>query len=87
MSGNILFLVCGPCEKANKPDFGAKVAGRLPRGYYEHLIPTKQLDNWFARHAKCGGRTNPDHFKLGYSYTLNHDQKELEAAVKLALVQ
>jgi hypothetical protein len=83
--GNILFLVCQPCEQANKADFGVKLAGRVKRGYYEHLVPTKQFDAWLGKHSKCGGRTNPDHFVLAHSYNRNHDQKDLEAAVKIAL--
>ena len=84
-NGNIIFLVCLPCEKANKPDFGVKLAGRLERGFYEHLVPQKQLDNWFAMHSKCGGRGNPDHYVLAHSYNRNHDQDKIKAVVKLAV--
>lgn len=85
--GNILFLVCRPCEQANKSDYGVKLAGRTQRGYYEHLVPIKQFDAWLMKHRQCGGRTNPDHFCLAMSFQANHDQSELEAAVKLAVVQ
>lgn len=86
MKGNIIFLVCDPCQKANEADFGAKIAGRTQRGYYATMIPGKQMNNWLAKHAKCGGRTNPDHFRLGYQQAQNADQSELEAAVKLAVI-
>ena len=87
MKGNVIFLVCDPCQKAGEQDFGAKIAGRTQRGYYAAMIPGKQLNNWLAKHAKCGGRTNPDHFRLGYNQVQNADQSELEAAVKLAVVR
>ena len=83
--GNILFLICRPCEQAKQPDFGVKLAGRTQRGYYSHLVPSKQLDNWLMQHRQCGGRTGPDHFQLGYLAPHNHDQSELAAAVKLAV--
>lgn len=85
--GNILFLVCKPCEMQKNTDFGVKIAGRTQRSYYEHMAPIAQFDAWLRKHAKCGGRTNPDHFQLGYLSAHNHDQNELEAAVKMALVQ
>ena len=85
--GNILFLVCTPCEKAGAKDFGVKLAGRTQRSWYEHMVPGKQLDAWFHKHSKCGGRCNPDHFVLAHSFTRNHDQDSLKAAVKLAMVQ
>lgn len=84
--GNILFLVCGPCRQKDEADFGVTIAGRTERGYYAAMVPEKQFNNWLSKHAKCGGRTNPDHFKLGYLSLQNHDQSELEAAVKLAVV-
>lgn len=86
-NGNVLFLVCKPCQEANAADFGVKLAGRSQRSYYQAMVPTKQLNNWLTQHAKCGGRTNPDHFNLGYLQPQNADQSELEAAVKLAFVQ
>lgn len=84
--GNILFLVCKPCEEAKSTDFGVKLAERSTRGWYEHLVPTKQLDAWLQIHSRCGGRTGPDHFCLAHLHPRNHDQDQLEAAVKLALV-
>ncbi len=86
-NGNILFLVCSPCEKANQADFGVKLAGRTQRSWYEHMVPPKQLDAWLQKHRNCGGRLNPDHFVLAHSYERNHDQEVLKAVVKLALVQ
>jgi hypothetical protein len=85
--GNILFLVCKPCEQANEKDFGVKLAGRTQISWYEHLVPTKQLDAWFQKHRKCGGRTDPDHFVLAHSYPRNHDQDVLKATVHQAVVQ
>lgn len=85
--GNLMILVCKPCQQAGEKDFGVKLAVRSRIGWYEHLVPSKQFDNWLAHHAKCGGRTNPDHFGLGYSFGLDHDQSALEASVKLAVVQ
>lgn len=85
--GNILFLICVPCEQTNEPDLGVKLCGRTHRGYYEHLVPTNQFDTWLMKHRACGGRTNPDHFKLALRFQPDHDQKSLETAVKLALVQ
>lgn len=85
--GNILFLICSPCEQASEQDFGIKLAGRTQRGYYEHMIPTKQFDTWLMQHRACGGRTGPDHFKLAMRFQPNHDQADLETAVKLALVE
>ncbi len=83
--GNILFLVCGPCQQKDEPDFGVKMAGRTQRGFYAAMVPEKQFTNWLQKHSKCGGRTHPDHFKLGYLSPQDHDQSELEAAVKLAV--
>ena len=82
----MLFLVCKPCEQAQQSDFGVKIAGRTHRGYYEHMAPSKQLDAWLMKHRACGGRTSPDHFQLGLLSPANHDQKDLETAVKLAVV-
>lgn len=86
-NGNVLFLVCKPCQEKGEADFGVKLAGRTHRGYYASMVPPKQFNNWLIQHAKCGSRTNPDHFNLGYLHTQNSDQSELEAAVKLAIVQ
>ena len=85
--GNLLYVVCQPCEKANETDFGIKLAVRSRIGWYEQMAPMKALNAWFAKHAKCGGRCNPDHFMLGHGFERNHDQSALEAAVKLAVVQ
>ena len=73
-AGNILFLVCSPCEKAKEKDFGVKIGGRTRIGWYEPIVPDGQLAKWFAKHSRCGGRANPDHFVLAHSYTRNHDQ-------------
>jgi hypothetical protein len=86
-NGNVLFLVCKPCQEAGESDFGVKIAGRTQRGYYGALVPPNQLNNWFSQHSKCAGRTHPDHFNLGYLQPQNADQSELEAAVHLAVVQ
>lgn len=86
-NGNVLFLVCKPCQEKGEADFGVKLAGRTQRSYYASMVPPKQFNNWLNQHAKCGGRTNPDHFHLGYLQTQNSDQSELEAAVKMAIVQ
>lgn len=83
--GNILFLVCQACEKANEPDFGVKLAGRTRIGYYDPMVPPKELAKWFMKHAKCGGRTNPDHYQLAHLLARNHDQESLKAAVHTAL--
>ena len=86
-NGNVLFLVCKPCQEKGEADFGVKLAGRTQRGYYAGLVPPKQFNNWLRQHAKCGGRTNPDHFNLGYLQAQNGDQSELEAAVKLVVAK
>lgn len=86
-NGNVIFLVCKPCQQAGEEDFGVKICGRTQRSYYAAMVPNKQLDNWLRQHSKCGGRTNPDHFHLGYLQAQNADQSELEAAVKLAIAQ
>lgn len=86
--GNILFLVCKPCEEAKEADFGVKLAGRTQIGWYEHLVPTKQFDAWLNKHRRCGGRGKPDHFVLAHSFTPNHDQAELEVReVKQAVIR
>lgn len=85
-NGNFIFLICKPCEQAGENDFGVKLAVRSQIGWYEHLVPPKQFDNWLTQHSKCGGRTNPDHFGLAYLKPHNHDQADLKAAVKLAVV-
>jgi hypothetical protein len=85
--GNVLFLICSPCEQANEPDFGIKLAARTQRGYYEHQIPAKQMDAWLMQHRACAGRTSPDHFKLAMRFQPDHDQKDLQTSVKLALVE
>lgn len=86
-NGNTLFLVCKPCQEKGENDFGVKLAGRSQRSYYVNIVPTKEFNAWLAKHSRCGGRTNPDHFNLGYLQTPNADQSELQAAVKLAIVQ
>lgn len=82
MDGNALFLVCVPCSDSNQKDYGVRLGERSRVGYYESSVPNKQLDNWFMKHAKCGGRANPDHFKLAMLLNPNHDQQ-----VKLKAVQ
>jgi len=84
--GNILFLVCQPCEQAKEKDFGVKLAGRTRIGYYDPMVPPKQLAAWFMKHAKCGGRTNPDHYVLAHSFPRDHDQTSLKAVVHDAVV-
>lgn len=77
MSGNILFLVCGPCEKANKPDFGFKLAKREIIGHYDVFGPalaTKNLQAWLGKHAGCAGKGHPDHFALAHLSKMNSDQ-------------
>jgi hypothetical protein len=39
------------------------------------------------KHAKCGGRGNPDHFQLAHLFERNADQVSPKEAVKMALVQ
>jgi hypothetical protein len=85
-NGNVLFLVCRPCEQAQQPDYGVKLAGRTRIGFYDPLVPPKPLAAWLMKHAKCGGRTNPDHFMLAHQFERNHDQKGLEATVHEAVV-
>lgn len=84
--GNVLFLVCKPCEAAKEPDFGVKLAGRTKISWYASLVPNKQFDRWLEKHRNCGGRGNPDHFVLAHQFERNADQATLEAAVKLAMV-
>lgn len=84
--GNILFLVCQACEKANQPDFGVKLAERSRIGYYDPLVPPKEFGKWLMKHAKCGGRTNPDHFQLAHLFERNSDQRDLKAVVRDAVV-
>ena len=74
MTGNALVLVCQPCEQADEPDFGVRMAERSEVGWYEHSVPTKQFDAWLAKHRKCGGRNNPDHFILAHLHGRNADQ-------------
>jgi hypothetical protein len=74
-AGNAMYYVCEPCSKTNAKDFGIMAAGRTRVGFYETAAPYKQVNNWFMKHSKCGGRANPDHFKLGYGYPQNHDQQ------------
>lgn len=86
--GNILFLVCKPCEEAKEADFGVKLAGRTQIGWYEHMVPGKQLDVWLNKHRNCAGRGKPDHFVLAHSYIPNHDQAEIEVRqVKQAVIR
>lgn len=77
-----MYVVCIPCYDAQEKDHGAMIGGRTRIGYYESQIPNKQLDSWFMKHSKCGGRANPDHFTIAYLEPKNHDQ-----AVKLKAVQ
>lgn len=84
--GNILFLVCQPCEQAGEADFGVKLAGRTRIGYYDPMVPPKPLATWFMKHAKCGGRTNPDHYVLAHMFDRNADQQSLKAVVHDAVV-
>ena len=75
--GNLLFLVCQPCEQENEADFGIKLAERSKIGWYEHKAPTKAFDAWLSKHRKCGGRAGPDHFILAHLHAKNHDQMPL----------
>lgn len=84
--GNVLFLICMPCSQAGQADFGVKMAIRSRVGFYEHYVPDKQFDQWLMKHAKCGGRANPDHFQIGLQFDRNHDQQKVKDAVKLAVV-
>lgn len=84
--GNILFLVCTPCEQGGEKDFGVKLAVRSHIGYYEPLVPSKDLAKWFMKHAKCAGRTNPDHYQLAHLFERDHDQDSLKAVVHAAVV-
>jgi hypothetical protein len=84
--GNILFLVCKPCEEANQPDFGVKLAARTRIGYYDPMVPPKELAKWFMKHAKCAGRTSPDHYQLAHMFERDHDQQSLKAVVHDAVV-
>lgn len=77
--GNGMFWVCVPCLKNNEKEHGIMAAGRTRAGYYECAAPDNQIDAWFGKHSKCGGRANPDHFKLALSYEANHDQQKLKA--------
>ena len=72
--GNILFLVCGPCEQANEKDFGVKLCERGVITWYEPLVPPKQFKDWLAKHSKCAGRYKPDHFRLALLREPNYDQ-------------
>jgi hypothetical protein len=83
--GNILFLVCQPCEKTGEDDYGVKIAGRTRIGFYDPMCPPKELSKWFMKHAKCAGRTNPDHFVLAHLQERDHDQKSLQAVVHEAV--
>jgi hypothetical protein len=84
--GNILFMICQPCEQANQPDFGVKLAERSRIGFYEPLVPPKEFAKWLMKHARCGGRTNPDHFQLAHLFERNSDQRDLKAVVHNAVV-
>lgn len=83
--GNVLFLVCQPCEQARNADFGVKLAERSRVGFYDPLVPPKDFAKWLMKHSKCGGRTNPDHFQLGHLYERNADQHDLKAVVRDAV--
>lgn len=83
--GNLLFIVCKPCEEANEDDFGFKLAVRSRIGWFEQMGPTKELNKWFGKHAKCGGRCNPDHFVLAHAFDRNHDQSALQATVQAVM--
>lgn len=74
--GNILFLVCDPCEKSGEKDFGIKLGERSRIGFYQPLTPESHMRGWMMKHSKCGGPTKPDHFRLGYRWGLNHDQRK-----------
>lgn len=84
--GNILFLVCQACEKTNEPDFGVKLAERSRIGFYDPIVPPKDFAKWLMKHARCGGRTNPDHFQLAHLFERNADQHDLKAVVHEAVV-
>jgi hypothetical protein len=85
--GNVLFVVCTPCEQKHEEDYGVKIAIRSRVGFYEPHTPANEQAKWFAKHAKCGGRANPDHFQLAHLFARNADQEAVPEAVKLALVQ
>ena len=80
--GNILFIVCQPCQEANEADFGIKVAGRTNIGWYAQEAPTKVLNAWFGKHRNCAGRGHPDHFVLAHMSERDHDQDRIKATVQ-----
>jgi hypothetical protein len=85
-NGNALFLVCRTCSDRNEAEFGVRLAERTLVGWYDPVVPPKQFKNWLAKHAKCGGRGNPDHFQLAMLFTANHDQGKLMARPELKVV-
>lgn len=72
-----MYLVCAPCMKENAEDFGFRLADRGIMGAYEVFGPSasaKQFGNWLKKHARCGGKGNPDHFSTALYEPPNHDQ-------------
>ena len=85
-AGNILFLVCRPCEQAKEHDFGFKLATRGILGAYDVFGPgiaTKNLQAWLRKHSACSGKGKPDHFALAHAFQPNADQPK----PKMALVR
>jgi hypothetical protein len=73
-SGNALFLVCVPCEKANEADYGVRLAERTKIGWYEPSAPSREFSAWLSKHRRCAGSNHPDHFMLAHLKDRDHDQ-------------
>lgn len=80
--------MCVPCMDENAQDFGFRLADRPLIGGYEPFGPsaqTKNLKEWLKKHAKCGGKGNPDHFNLALLNPRNHDQPKRDLKETLVL--
>ena len=83
---NAIFMVCTPCFQAKETDHGVRLCERSLVGFYDPVVPPRQFKNWLAKHSKCGGRGNPDHFQLAHLLPQNNDQDRIKAIKKLEII-
>jgi hypothetical protein len=89
VSGNKLFFVCTVCGPSTEQ---ALEFARRKNAGYERILDRRLIEDWFDRHAECGGTR--DHFKMGMTHNPDWDAAQLvspdsnvKAAVRLALVK
>lgn len=87
-TGNRIYLVCTHCGK-DPIELGRR-RGEMVTPLFGKAVKTALLEEWFMAHAHQLAE-GPDHFKLAYASTPNHDvpiaADPVANAVRLQLVK